>query len=100
MNFKIKGLDELSKRLKKLSQVSKIPLTEMLSPQFISSCSRFKDAQELFEASGYPVNTAEDLAAIPDAEWDTYIRENTSYPDWASLYKSAGDEWVAGKLRA
>jgi hypothetical protein len=96
VNFKIKGLDELSKRLTKLSQVSEIPLTTILSPQFISSCSRFKNAQELFDANGFPVNTAEDLKAIPDAEWDAYIRKNTNYPDWASLYKSAGDEWVAG----
>lgn len=99
MNFKIKGLDDLQKRLKSLSEVSKVPLTEMLTPSFVSSCSRFKDAQELFDSSGFKIDSAEDFKAIPDEKWDEYIRSNTSFPDWKSMLKKAGDEWAVAKLK-
>lgn len=99
MNFKNKGLDDLRKRVKALSQVNQISLADALTPAFVSSCSRFANAQELFDASGFQINSVEDFKAIPDAEWDRYISTNTSFPDWASMQKKAVGEWAAAKLK-
>lgn len=99
MSFKIKGLDDLQKRLKSLSETEQISLAELLSPAFLSSCSRFANAQELFDASGFQINSADDFASIPDAEWDKFISVNTTFPDWISMQKKAHEKWMASKLQ-
>lgn len=99
MNFKINGLDDLQKRLKSLSQVQQLSLADLLTPAFVSSCSKFSNVQELFDSSGFRVDSVEDFQAIPDAAWDEYIRDNTTFPDWASMQKQAHTEWAAAKLK-
>jgi hypothetical protein len=98
VSFKINGLDELQKRLKSLSQVETISLGEVLTPAFVASCSRFSNVQELFDASGFQIHSTEDLKLVPDDQWDKYISDNTTFPDWLSMQKEAHREWLAGKL--
>lgn len=99
MSFKFNGLNDLQERLKCLSQVKQISLAELLTPTFVASCSKFANAQELFDASGFQIDSVEDFRAIPDAEWDKYISDNTTFPDWASMQKKAAGDWAAAKLR-
>jgi len=99
VGFKIKGLDELQGRLKSLSERSKISLGEILSPEFMSACSRFPNVQDLFDASGFQIHSVEDLKAIPDDKWDAYIKSNTSFADWDSMQRAAHEQWVRRKFQ-
>jgi hypothetical protein len=98
MTFEIKGLKELQNKLKAIDDQQSVPLTEMLTPSFMASCSSFTSAEELFEASGFEVNNNEDFKAIPDSDWDLFIGNNTSYPNWSEMLKAAGTQWTIGKL--
>jgi hypothetical protein len=60
--------------------------------------SRFQSTDEMLAASGFKVDTAEDFAAIPDAEWDQFISQNTSFPSWEAMQGEAAQAWVARKL--
>jgi hypothetical protein len=73
-------------------------LTELLSPSFIRSCSSFKDAQELFDKSGFKIDNKADFAAIPDAAWDKYISGKTKYKSWAEMLQAASLAWTKRKL--
>lgn len=103
--LKINGLDELTKTLdrmakgaKELDGEHKVPLTELLSPKFVSSHTRFANIDEMFEASGFKVESQEDFAAIPDAEWDDFIRSISSFSDWQAMLGEAGSAWAVKKL--
>jgi len=103
--LKITGLDEfqdmlndLAQRAESLSGTQNIPLPELLTPDFLSRCSHFQSADALFEASGFKIETPEDFAAIPDAEWDEFIRANTSFATWEEMLGKAGGEWAARRL--
>ncbi|EBQ6113496.1 hypothetical protein DAZ36_25185 [Salmonella enterica subsp. enterica serovar Enteritidis] len=105
MSFEIKGLRELQKKLDDLANNTKaldgqhqVPLTDLLNPAFIASCSKFSSVEELFDASGFKIESAEDLKAIPDAEWDSFIKSNTTYESWLEMQKSAAVLWAKGKL--
>jgi hypothetical protein len=100
MSSKLKGLEDFKKKVQSLSQISSVPFAEMLNPSFISRCSRFENVQEFFDASNFAIQSPEDFKAIPDDEWDTFVRENTSYSNWESMLKDAGGEWVKSKLKA
>jgi hypothetical protein len=98
MTFEIKGLKELQNKLKAIDGQQNVPLTEMLTPSFMASCSSFTSAEALFEASEFEINNDEDFKAIPDIEWDSFIGNNTSYPNWSEMLKAAGTQWTIDKL--
>lgn len=62
-----------------------ISFADLLSPQFITEHTDFETIQELFQKSGFTVETEEDFKAIPDEEWDTFITENTSFDSWKDM---------------
>lgn len=105
MTMKITGLKELQRKLGDLSRRAQslegprnVPVTDLLTPAFLSRCSRFKSAAELFEASGFTVNSQEDFDAIPDVQWDAFIKQNTNYSTWEEMLKAAGAAWVKQEL--
>lgn len=103
--LKVTGLDDLQRKLndigrraESLSKTQNVPLPELLAPDFLRRCSRFQSATEMFEASGFKVESAEDFAAIPDAEWDQFIRTQTSFVSWDAMLGEAGGAWAARGL--
>ena len=99
------GLKDLSKRLATLAENAKnldgqhsIPVVELLSSSFVAACSRFQSAEELFNASSFKIESPEDFQAIPDHEWDVFIKENTNYQNWSEMLQAAAAIWTKKKL--
>lgn len=93
-----KGLDDLAQRAQALDGKHSVPISELLTPSFLSSCSRFLAFDEFFAASGFQVNSEEDFAAIPDEQWDAFIRANTTFSNWEEMLGAAGEAWVQKRL--
>jgi hypothetical protein len=105
MSIKITGLEEFHKKLddlknkvESISGQQSIPLNELLTPDFLATCSTFSSAEEMFERSGFKVESQEDFAAIPDEPWDDFIRSNTSFFNWREMLQAAGAAWAKAKL--
>ena len=49
----------------------------------------------MFEASGFAMETPEDFAAIPDAEWDAFIASRTRFADWRTMQEKAAADWFS-----
>jgi hypothetical protein len=102
--FKINGLDEAMKKLndlqKKAESINKqsVPISEVLTPSFLLRHTPFGSAEEMYEASGFRIETPEDFEAVPDDEWDAFIRSISSFADWQSMLNEAGKEWATKKL--
>lgn len=98
------GFDELSKKLDELQesaesmQGTEVPLGELLNPGFLAKHTRFLSADEMFEASGFKVETTEDFENIPDEEWNDFIERNTPFATWNDMLSAAAAEWAARKL--
>ena len=52
----------------------------------------FATIEEMFEASGFTMETPEDFVAIPDAEWDAFIASRTRFADWRTMQTKAATE--------
>lgn len=103
--LKVSGLDELSRKIKDLAKRAQdldgqheVPLAELMPPEFVSGCTSFASLEELFEASPFKIDSAEDFKAIPDAEWDTFIAESTSFASWQEMQKAAVQARTAKRL--
>ncbi len=103
--FKIEGLDNLTKKLDELAQRAsdlhgshEVPLGELLTPAFLAKCSQFLSPDEMFAASGFEVKSSDDFKAIPDDQWDEFIRKHTSYESWSEMLSAASAEWTKERL--
>jgi len=107
MSIKITGLDQfhrqledLKNKVESLSGEQSVPLNELLTPDFLATCSTFSSAEEMFQRSGFKVESREDFAAIPDEPWDDFIRSNTSFFNWREMLQAAGAAWTKNKLNS
>jgi hypothetical protein len=102
--IEFEGFDELSKRLDDLKesadsiQGTQVPLGELLTPGFLAKHTRFLSEVEMFEASGFRIQTAEDFEKIPNEEWDNFIQQNTPFATWSDMLCAAGAEWAQKRL--
>lgn len=91
-------LDDLAKRAESIHGTQAVPLGELLTPGFLAKHTRFLSEDEMFEAGGFKVETAEDFEKIPDEEWDEFIRHNTPFATWSEMLSTAATEWTQKKL--
>ncbi len=105
MKVEIKGLDEAKRKLEDLQARARnlhgshqVPAGELLSPDFMHRHTRFTTFEAMVTASGFKVESSEDFAAIPNAEWDAFIRAATPFAGWDEMLGAAGQEWAARKL--
>jgi hypothetical protein len=100
-----KGFGDLSKKLNQLADNARAlgdtksaSLTEILTPQFMSSHTRYQTANEFFEASGFKVDSQADFEAIPEDKLDAFVRSASSFSSWRELLNTAGAAWAKKKL--
>lgn len=105
MGIKIEGLDKLQKRLKQMERAARdlngsheVKMSELFPLAFMQRHSRYSSFDALLDSSGFTVNTKEDFEAIPDDEFDTYIRSVTDFRDWRSMLNAGTEAYVAKKL--
>lgn len=97
MGFEIKGLKELQKKIETLAEPRSLPLADLLSPGFVSACSKYTSAQELFDASGVDIGTEEKLEHNRN-KLDEFLSKNTSYDSWSEMVSAAGVAYMKAKL--
>jgi hypothetical protein len=105
MEFKVDGLEELARKMdnlarsvEQLSGPHHVPIGELLTPSFLACCSRFSSVDQMFQTSGFKIDTNEDLESIPESDWDTFIKTNTSFESWRQMLEAAGADWTKRQL--
>lgn len=88
--FKIDIIDEYQH-----NQNSSVPVSELFSDHFVVQYTNFPTIRSMFMASGFRIESREDFARIPDAEWDRFIRSNSKFDSWQSMLTAAGKAWAA-----
>jgi hypothetical protein len=92
-------LDVLSKSAEKLDGQHNVPVAELLTPSFLSKHTRVHSVDELFEGSGFKIESAEDFEAVPDEKWDAYVCSISDFSNWEAMLSEAAKEWVSKQLR-
>jgi hypothetical protein len=58
----------------------------------------FPTIEAMTDASGFKIESQEDFEAIPDAEWDVFVRSRTRFSTWKEMQAKAGEEYVVRRL--
>jgi hypothetical protein len=103
--MKITGLDSLSKQLEQLaenaeelSNTKSSSFDEILTPDFMSRHTKFSNANNFFEASGFNVIDQTSFDAFPEDKLNIFVDSVSSFGTWRELLNTAGAEWVNRKL--
>jgi hypothetical protein len=103
--IEFRGFEEASRKLEELAEkaqsihgTQQVPLSELLTPGFLARHTQFLSEEEMFETSGFKVETTEDFEKIPEEDWDEFIRQNTPFATWSEMLSAAAAEWTRKKL--
>lgn len=75
-----------------------VPMSELLTPEFVSRNTRFANADEMIRASGLRIESAGDFDALPNDEWNDFIRSESHYTSWKAMTRVASGEWMWRRL--
>ncbi|MRT04068.1 hypothetical protein [Ewingella americana] len=99
MTWKVMSqIEQLQKNLKSIEGQSEVPITEILNEEFLTKFTSFVSVEDMFEKSGFKIDTAEDFKAIPDNEWESFIVDNTKFSSWKEMQESAANDYFQKKL--
>lgn len=91
-------LQKLLDRAQELQAQQTVSLDKILTDDFVSEHTKFSTANELFEGSGFKLESVEDFYAIPDDEWDAYIAKVSTFENWLEMQKAAALEYMKSQL--
>ncbi|WP_105258114.1 hypothetical protein [Pseudoalteromonas sp. T1lg88] len=92
------GLKKFTENVKQLQGNHLVKFLDVMSPEFISGCSPFKNLDELFAASGFKIESKEDLEAVPSDEWEHFIVTTTTFESWEEMQRQAVAAYVKKQL--
>ena len=95
----IRKLEQLEERARNLDGTHSVPVNQLFSAAFMRRYTGFSSFQAMLEASGFKVESEEHFRAIPDLDWDNFVRSQTRFPSWEAMQKRAAQEWVTNQLR-
>lgn len=103
--MKIDGLDKLQRKLNDLQRRAQnlngthsLPVSELMTPDFMRRYTNYANFDAMLEASGFKAETKAEFEAIPDDQWNAFIARVTRFQDWQSMLNEAGKEWATKQL--
>lgn len=104
-NFEMKGFNELLNKLQKLQKNAKalngvhpVKLKDSFPPDFMKEFTRFDSIEQMFDMSGFKIESQEDFNNIPIDKLDEFVKSNTKFESWLQMQEAAGARWIQNKL--
>ncbi len=105
LEIKLEGYDEVIRELRELQGRAceldgehDVPFEELLTADFMFKHTRFSNVDMMLGESPWSMESTENFEAIPNAERDNYVSENTEFSGWAEMQQAAAERWAAKKL--
>jgi hypothetical protein len=76
-----------------------VAFDHLFPPEFMRRYTDFPTIQAMADASGFKIESQEDFEAIPDVEWDAFVRSRTRFQTWQDMQSKAGEEYVVRRLK-
>ena len=84
-------LDDLDRKARELDGKHEVPIEEILTPDFVSSYSKYASIDSFFEAGGFNFESQEEFEHVPDEELDAHVQATTNFGSWDEMLTEAGE---------
>ena len=95
----MKSLRDLKQNLRRMEGHHDVPMSDLLTDQFIQAHTQLSSLTALLEKSGFVINSIDDFKAIPDKEWDDYISSVSDFQNWQDMLREATRQYVIRQIR-
>lgn len=89
---------DLNRRARELDGEHDVPIENILTPSFMSSCSKFASIDSFFGAGGFNFGSQEEFEQVPDEELDSHVRATTRFGSWDEMLTEAGEQYALRQL--
>ena len=90
-------IDVLTERIKKFGENNSVPADEAFTKDFMCQHTKVSSFEEFLRQGGYGTD-AESFKAIPDDEFDEYVRNNSDFACWRDMLKSSATNYTLRQL--
>lgn len=80
---------------KELDGTHEVPVSELLTEDFMRANTEFASFSEMVDASGLTVESADDLA---NPQWEAIVQTRTRFESWQDLLATAVEQYTLKKL--
>lgn len=91
-------LESIQKNAEQLAGNHSVNFTELFTTNFMEMHTNCSSFDEFLKAGNFIVNSKEDFEAIPNEEFDSYVRSASDFSSWTEMQKSAIEKYVSKKL--
>ncbi len=91
-------LGDLERKARKLDGKQEVPIEEILTPDFLSSCSKYASIDSFFEAGGFSFESQKEFEQIPDEELEAHVQATTKFGSWDEMLTEAGEQYALRQL--
>lgn len=95
----MKNLHNLKQNLRRMEGHHDVPMSDLLTDQFIQAHTQLSSSNALFEKSGFVISSIDDFKAIPDKEWDDYISSVSDFQNWQDMLREATRQYVIRQIK-
>lgn len=92
-------LDQLRKNLDEISGTHSYSLKEMFPDDFLHKHTKFSSISDFFEATGFKLDSQDDLKNLDETALDKFVSENSDFDSWESMKRQAGVELLEKKIQ-
>lgn len=94
----LRGLNDLQRRLSELQHETTVSFSELFTDDFMQEYTDFSSIEQMFEASGFKVESQIDLEQLPEDEWNAFVANYTQFADWQEMRSAAAAAGMKGRL--
>lgn len=97
-SFDDRGLKRLQQNLQQLKPSQDVPFSELFTSEFMTGQTNYSSFDAMVEASSFDVKSTDDFKAVPDDQWDAFIRKATRFDSWHEMQKEGAVQWLRRQL--
>lgn len=71
-----------------------------LTPAFMKKYTVFSCLDDFLQSAGFSTDTQQDFESIPVTMMDTWVHQNSTFPNWSEMVSSAGDFYFDTQMKA
>ena len=86
--------DSINDRFFSKLEKTQLSLKELFHDDFILKTTPYKNLTEFLSASGFRLQTAADLAAISNDQWNQFIQKCSTFQSFDEMKEAALHEWL------
>lgn len=105
MSFRIKGMDDLEKNIKRLTKdaqtvsgTHKYSFDEIFSEKFMRENSNFASIEDFLKSSPEKISTAEEFEKADETILDTFVSNQTKFSSWKEMLVEAQKALLISRL--